>query len=60
MAKRVRLDVMRNRLPRDSWRLTRLAEQRFGLPDYPLPFWEQSVSEHPWRVRPRDRAAGAS
>jgi len=60
MAKRVRLDVLRNRLPRDSWRLTRLAEQRFGLPAYPLPFWEQSVSEHPWRTRPRDRAAGAS
>jgi len=58
MAKRVRLDVMRNRLPRDSWRLNRLAEQRFGLPSSPLPFWEQSMSAHPWRARRRDRAVG--
>jgi len=48
LAKRVRLDVIRNRLPRDSWRLTQLAEQRFGLPAYPLPYWERSGSERPW------------
>jgi hypothetical protein len=59
MAKRVRLDVLRNRLPKDPWRLSRLAEQRFGLPPYALPFWEQSVSVHPWRVRERPRALGA-
>jgi len=58
MAKRIRLDVMRNRLPKDSWRLSRLAEQRFGLPGYPLPFWEQSASAHPWRTRGRERAVG--
>jgi hypothetical protein len=49
MAKRIRLDVMRNRLPRDTWRLSRLAERRFGLPGYSLPFWEQSGSQRPWR-----------
>jgi hypothetical protein len=59
MAKRVRLDVMRNRLPRDPWRLNRLAEQRFGLPNYALPFWEQSVSAHPWRLRPPIGVVGA-
>jgi hypothetical protein len=48
LAKRVRLDVLRHRLPRDSWRLTMLAEQRFGLPGYALPYWEQSGSERPW------------
>jgi hypothetical protein len=58
MAKQVRLDVMRNRLPRDPWRLNQLAEQRFGLPAYALPFWEQSVSAHPWRIRLRDQAVG--
>jgi len=51
MAKRVRLDVLRNRLPRDPWRLSKLAEERFGLPPYQLPYWEQSGSEHPWRNR---------
>jgi hypothetical protein len=60
MAKQVRLDVLRNRLPRDPWRLNRLAEQRFGLPAYALPFWEQSVSAHPWRTRVRDRAVGGA
>lgn len=60
MAKQVRLDVLRNRLPRDPWRLSRLAEQRFGLPGYPLPFWERSVSAHPWRLRERPRVADAS
>jgi len=48
LAKRVRLDVLRNRLPKDPWRLTRLAEQRFGLPSYALPYWERSGSERPW------------
>jgi hypothetical protein len=60
MAKQVRLDVLRNRLPRDPWRLSRLAEQRFGLPSYALPFWEQSVSAHPWKLRERPRVADAS
>lgn len=59
MAKQVRLDVLRHRLPRDPWRLSRLAEDRFGLPGYALPFWEQSASAHPWRLRDADRAMGA-
>jgi hypothetical protein len=57
MAKRVRLDVLRNRLPRDPWRLTRLAEQRFGLPSYSLPYWERSRSERPWGGRNGKREA---
>jgi Zinc dependent phospholipase C len=53
LAKKMRVDVLRNRLPRDTWRLTHLAEERFGLPSYPLLFWEQSVSHPPWRSRLR-------
>jgi hypothetical protein len=51
LAKRMRLDIMRRRLPRDSWRLSRLADQRFGLPTYPLPFWDRSGAQRPWRAR---------
>jgi hypothetical protein len=57
LAKRVRLDVMRNRLPRDSWRLALLAERRFGLPAYALPYWEQSGSERPWGGRTNGRGS---
>lgn len=53
LAKRMRLDVMRNRAPRDPWRLTQMAEEHFGLPSYPLPFWEHSGSHPPWRSRLR-------
>jgi hypothetical protein len=48
LARRMRLDVMRNRIPRDHWRLTRLADERFALPVYELPFWENSASGKPW------------
>jgi hypothetical protein len=51
LARRMRLDVMRNRIPRDHWRLARLADERFGLPLYELPFWERSGSGKPWRDR---------
>jgi hypothetical protein len=40
LARRMRIDVMRNRIPRDHWRLARLADERFALPSYELPFWE--------------------
>lgn len=48
LAKRIRLDVLRNRMPRDPWRLNQVAEQRFGLPAYDLSLWDQSRSERPW------------
>lgn len=48
LARRMRLDVMRNRIPNDHWRLARLADERFGLPLYELPFWERSASGKPW------------
>jgi hypothetical protein len=57
MAKQMRLDVVRNRLPKDSWRLSRLADQRFGLPVHALPYWEQSGAHRPWRSRGRDSLA---
>lgn len=48
LAKRVRLDVMRKRAPTHHWRLARVADERFGLPTYELPFWERSASQPPW------------
>ncbi len=48
LAKRMRLDVMRNRLPKDSTRLSAIASKHFGLPSYPLQFWETSVHSRPW------------
>ena len=49
LAKRMRLDVMRNRIPNDRGVLTELAEENFGLPAYDLPFWDASHSQPPWR-----------
>jgi Zinc dependent phospholipase C len=49
LAKRMRVDVMRNRIPNDAGLLRELAEENFGLPPYALPFWEASPSERPWR-----------
>lgn len=49
LAKRMRLDVLRNRLPSDSHRLTQLADENFGLPRYELEYWEASSSQRPWR-----------
>lgn len=57
LAKRMRLDVMRNRIPSDSWRLAKLADERFGGLPADLPFWEASASQRPWRDRER-RVAG--
>lgn len=49
LAKRMRLDVMRNRIPNDHGVLLELAEENFGLPPYRLPFWSASPSQPPWR-----------
>lgn len=48
LAKRMRLDVMRNRLPRERGRLSKVAGKHFGLPDYHLGMWEDSVHATPW------------
>ena len=51
LAKRMRLDVMRNRLPRDPTRLSSIAGRHFGLPSYHLEYWERSVHDRPWGDR---------
>jgi len=49
LAKRIRLDVMRNRIPRDPMRLSAFASKHFGLPTYSLGLWDGSVHQNPWR-----------
>jgi len=51
LAKRMRVDVMRNRLPGDHPTLSRFANEHFGLPKYDLGFWNISESTRPWRER---------
>lgn len=48
LAKRMRLDVVRNRLPADIPTLSSLADDHFGLPDYEQNFWESSEAQRPW------------
>jgi hypothetical protein len=50
LAKRMRVDVMRSRLPGDHPTLSRFANEHFGLPRYDLEFWHISESTRPWRV----------
>jgi hypothetical protein len=49
LAKRMRLDVMRSRLPGDHPTLRRFADEHFGLPNYAVSFWEGSDTVRPWR-----------
>ncbi len=51
LAKRMRVDVMRNRLPGDHPTLARFATEHFGLPQHELPFWDGSRSVRPWREK---------
>jgi hypothetical protein len=51
LAKRMRLDVLRAKLPADRDRLADHATDHFGLPQHALPFWHQSEARHPWRDR---------
>jgi hypothetical protein len=61
LAKRMRLDVMKTRIPSDRDRLAELADEHFGLPDYQLPYWETSDAQRPWRGRMREQSTpGAS
>jgi hypothetical protein len=48
LAKRMRLDVVRSRMPGDYGTLSGLAAEHFGLPDYGLSFWETSSAQRPW------------
>ena len=48
LAKRLRLDVIRNRFPDDHEALVQLAEENFGLPDWDLSIWRKSSVPRPW------------
>lgn len=49
LAKHMRLDVVRARIPGDRDSLTTLADEHFGLPPYDMPFWEGSSAQRPWK-----------
>lgn len=49
LAKRMRIDVMSNRLPADHPTLSRFANDHFGLPQLALGFWERASLMRPWR-----------
>ena len=51
LAKRNRLDVMRNRVLGDQAALQALAQESFGLPEWEVPFWEICEAENPWQTR---------
>lgn len=57
LAKRVRLDALKQGFWNDHNRLAAMADRQFGLPTEPLPFWESSPTQRPWRDR---RNAGAA
>lgn len=48
LAKRLRLNVVRARLPGDRDALASLADEHFGLPRYATPYWETSPAHRPW------------
>jgi hypothetical protein len=48
LAQRMRIDVLRSRIPFDLPRLTAVADEHFSVPDYPLTFWETSAAQRPW------------
>jgi hypothetical protein len=54
LAKRMRLDVVRSRIPADRDSLSLLADDHFGLPRYELGFWDASSAQRPWRDRKRN------
>ncbi|MBI4421754.1 MAG: zinc dependent phospholipase C family protein [Gemmatimonadetes bacterium] len=49
LAKRLRRQLARDGFRVGTDRLTEVADQHFGLPDYQLPFWKSSVGIRPWR-----------
>jgi hypothetical protein len=48
LAKRMRLDVVRNKIPGDQTSLAEMAGEHFGLPRYGLGFWDTSSAQRPW------------
>ncbi len=48
LAKRMRIDVMSNRIPGDHPTLSRFASEHFGLPKLELSFWKESSTLRPW------------
>jgi Zinc dependent phospholipase C len=57
LAKTMRLDALKQGTWSDRGRLAAMAEEHFGLPPDPLPYWERSSAQRPWRDR---RSAGAA
>ncbi len=51
LAKRMRLDVMRSRIPADVPSLSSMADEHFGLPDYEQGFWDSLGTQRPWEGR---------
>lgn len=49
LAKRMRRDALRRKIPPQIGRLAKLADEHFALPLYPLRFWEASQAHLPWR-----------
>lgn len=58
LAKRMRVDVLRARLPADRDLLAEHAAAHFGLPEHGLVFWRNSEVRHPWLDRRRGNADG--
>jgi len=48
LAKRMRIDVMSNRIPGDHPSLSRFANEHFGLPVFELAFWKRANTSRPW------------
>ncbi|OGU06906.1 MAG: hypothetical protein A2W29_01865, partial [Gemmatimonadetes bacterium RBG_16_66_8] len=48
LAQKMRLDVMRSRIPFDVGRLSAVADEHFSLPQCSLSYWETSSAQRPW------------
>ncbi|HEX9691746.1 MAG TPA: zinc dependent phospholipase C family protein [Gemmatimonadales bacterium] len=48
LAKRMRFDVIRNRVSGDQLTLRSLADEHFGLPTYAVGYWDSSGAQRPW------------
>ena len=48
LAKKIRLDVVRNRISGTTEALQKLADAKFGLPRDPVPLWDGSGTNRPW------------
>jgi len=48
LAKRVRMDVVRNKFPGDHPTLSNFAREHFGLPEADLSHWSTSDTRRPW------------